>query len=101
MSNEIRKYRAPARTGPADYADLKVVAYAGPGEAEVVLNIDGYEARLSGTQCLDLISVLSRRLLRRSGFKATDSSQCLVVAQDGSMIVEKEAEPEEICKGQD
>jgi hypothetical protein len=98
MSNLIRIYRAPKREGPSDYYDLKVIA-AGVGDfKELILNIDGWGAKLSSEQQLDLIATISRRLLLRQGFRATESDQCLTVMPDGSLLVEKETEPEEITR---
>lgn len=94
MSNEIRKYRVQSDFN-ADNFDMHIIALAGP-KPWTAIEIDGQRCTLSDSQVLDLISVLSRRLLRRKGFQATESGQCLTVTPDGSLEVEKEAEPEEI-----
>jgi len=94
MSNEIRKYRVQSDF-QADNFDLHVISLAGP-KPWTAFEIDGQRATLSEAQVLDLVSVLSRRLLRRKGFQATESCQCLTCTPDGSLEVEIEAEPEQL-----
>lgn len=91
MSNEIRKYRVQSAM-QADNFDMNVIALAGSMSAWTAFEIDGCRCTLSNEQALDLISVLSRRLLRRKGFLATESRQCITVTPDGSMVIEDEAE---------
>lgn len=95
MSNEIRKYRAHSDFS-ATNADMHVIALMGP-RPWVAFEIEGQRCTLSDAQALDLISTLSRRLLRRKGFRATESCQCLTCTPDGSLEVEQEAEPEELA----
>ena len=92
MSNEIRSYRVQSDF-QADNFDMHVIALAGP-RPWTALEIDHCRCTLSDAQVLDLMSVLSRRLLYRKGFQATESCQCLTVTPDGSMMVEKESEEE-------
>ena len=92
MSNEIRKYRVQSDL-QADNFDMHIIALAGGQHPWTAIEIDHCRCTLSDSQVLDLISVLSRRLLRRLGFQATESNQCLTCTPDGSLEVEKEAEP--------
>jgi hypothetical protein len=94
MRNDIRKYRVQSDF-QADNFDLHVISLAGP-KPWTALEIDGQRCTLSDAQALDLMSVLSRRLLRRKGFQATESGQCLTCTPDGSLEVEIEAEPEQL-----
>ena len=96
MSNDIRNYRINSGLN-ADNYNMHVIALAGQ-EAWTAFEIDGMRATLSEAQTLDLISVLSRRLLRRKGFQATESSLCMTVVPDGSMLIEKENEDEEVTR---
>lgn len=93
MSNEIRKYRLSEKWKTTEF-DMKVWALMGPTPL-TSFEIAGERCTLTEQQTLDLISVLSRRLLRRKGFLATESCQCLTCTPDGSLEVEKEAEPEQ------
>jgi len=95
MSNEIRKYRVQSDF-TADNFDLYVIALAGP-RPWTAIEIEHQRCTLSDVQVLDLISVLSRRLLRRKGFQATENRQCLTVTSDGSLEMEEEAEPEQLA----
>lgn len=95
MSNEIRIYQVQSDLSGDNY-NLHVIALAGQ-RPWTAIEIDGQRCTLSDSQVLDLISVLSRRLLRRKGFQATESNQCLTCTPDGSLEVEKEAEPEQIA----
>ena len=95
MSNEIRKYRLSEEWKATEF-NMKVWALAG-GSPLISFEIDSCRCTLSERQTLDLISVLSRRLLRRKGFLATESCQCLTCTPDGSLEVEKEAEPEQLA----
>jgi hypothetical protein len=92
MSNEIRSYRVQSDF-QADNFDMHVIALVGP-RPWTAIEIDHCRCTLSDAQVLDLISVLSRRLLKRKGFQATESCQCSTVTPDGSMMVEKESEEE-------
>ncbi len=94
MSNEIRKYRVQSDF-QADNFDLHVIAIMGP-KPWTAIEIDHCRCTLSDQQALDLISVLSRRLLRRKGFQATESGQCLTCTPDGLLEFEREAEPEQL-----
>jgi len=95
MSNEIRKYRVQSDFQADNFA-MHVIALAGP-RPWTAFEIDGQRCTLSDVQVLDLVSVLSRRLLRRKGFQATECNQCLTCTPDGSLEVEREAEPEQIA----
>ena len=95
MSNEIRKYRVQSGL-QADNFDMHVIALVGSMQSWTAIEIDHCRCTLSEEQVLDLISVLSRRLLKRKGFQATESCQCLTVTPDGSLLVENEAEPEQM-----
>jgi hypothetical protein len=92
MSADIRKYEAPKRAGTADYAALSLTAMGVGQEKRIVFNIDGYEAQLSTPQLLDLIATIARRLNSRKGFCATGPEQDVLVAQDGTIIIEQEGE---------
>ena len=96
MSNEIRKYRVQSDF-TADNYNLHVIALAGP-RPWTAIEIDGQRCTMSDMQVLDLISVLTRRLLRRKGFQATEFGQCLTCTPDGSLEVDKEAEPEQMAE---
>lgn len=93
MSAEIRKYRVQSDL-QADNFDMHVIALMGSMAAWTAIEIDGGRCTLSEEQVLDLISVLSRRLLKRKGFSATDYTQTVTVTPDGSMMIEEEAEQE-------
>jgi hypothetical protein len=95
MSNEIRKYRVQSDF-QADNFDLHVIAIMEP-KPWTAIEIDHCRCTLSDQQVLDLISVLSRRLLRRKGFQATESGQCLTCTPDGSLEIEREAEPVQLA----
>ena len=95
MSNEIRKYRISDEWKATDF-HMKVIALSGRSPLTAI-EIDSCRCTLTEQQTLDLISVLSRRLLRRKGFQATESCQCITCTPDGSLEVEKEAEPEQLA----
>ncbi|HWQ20234.1 MAG TPA: hypothetical protein VN455_10695 [Methanotrichaceae archaeon] len=94
MSNEIRKYRHLSDSNEED--DLILTALAGK-DVSIKFTIGSCECTLSQQQLLDLISVIARRSLMRKGFKATEYlPNYLTVTPDGSLLVEREDEPEEM-----
>ncbi|MFA5445416.1 MAG: hypothetical protein WC262_10650 [Bacteroidales bacterium] len=90
MSAEIRKYQVQSDL-QADNFDMHVIALMGSMQPWTAIEIDHCRCTLSEEQVLDLISVLSRRLLKRKGFGATDCAQTVTVTPDGSMMIEEEA----------
>ena len=90
MSAEIRKYRVQSDL-QADNFDMHVIALTASMQPWTAIEIDHCRCTLSEEQVLDLISVLSKRLLKRKGFSATDCTQTVTVTPDGSMMIEEEA----------
>jgi len=93
MSENIRKYKAPTEWF-VDAADLVLTAIVGGEEYghSIQFTIGAEYAVLSEKQLLDLISVISRRLLGRKGFTATGHTEMKIVLTDGTIIVEEEIE---------
>ena len=81
MSNDIREY-----TSEGKGSNLMLTAFVAKGGGNIQFTIGTEYCGLTQQQLLDMIYVITRRLLLKDGFRATDSSETKIIDAVGGEV---------------